>query len=234
MKKKVIGVIAVISLFATVGYANNFMEGLGFVAPAIIGKGNIFQPQTGEIVYDQIDSTFYGHDHNGQWQAFGGAGAGSPTGVITAFAGVEAPAGFLICDGSPVSRTTYAGLFAVIGESFGAGDGVNTFNLPDLRGRFLRGLDGEAGNDPDKGTRVAMAAGGNIGNNIGSVQADENKSHTHNYKVWGAWTDPVANMKIGAGNPSVVRTASQSDGILASGGAESRPKNVYVNYIIKI
>lgn len=64
-----------------------------------------------------------------------------PTGLITPFGGPSAPDGFLLCDGAAVSRTTYADLFAVIGESYGAGDGSNTFNLPDLQGRVPVGLD---------------------------------------------------------------------------------------------
>jgi len=63
-----------------------------------------------------------------------------PTGAVIAFAGSSAPAGWLICDGSAVSRTTYADLFAVVGEQHGAGDGTTTFNLPDLRDRSPIGV----------------------------------------------------------------------------------------------
>lgn len=58
-----------------------------------------------------------------------------PTGGVISFGGASAPAGYLLCDGAAVSRTTYAGLFAVLGTTYGAGDGSTTFNLPDLRGR---------------------------------------------------------------------------------------------------
>jgi microcystin-dependent protein len=64
----------------------------------------------------------------------GPAGVG-PTGTIVAFAGTAAPTGWLLCDGSEVSRESYAELFTAIGSLYGDGDGVNTFNLPDLRGR---------------------------------------------------------------------------------------------------
>lgn len=63
-----------------------------------------------------------------------------PTGAVTAFAGVAAPEGWLLCDGSAVDRVEYAALFAVIGETYGAGDGSTTFLLPDLRGRVPAGL----------------------------------------------------------------------------------------------
>lgn len=58
-----------------------------------------------------------------------------PAGATMQYAGASAPAGWLLCSGQAVSRTTYAGLFAAIGSAFGAGDGSTTFNLPDLRGR---------------------------------------------------------------------------------------------------
>lgn len=63
-----------------------------------------------------------------------------PPGVIFPYAGASTPAGFLPCDGSAVSRTTYAALYAVLGTKHGQGDGSTTFNLPDTRGVVLRGL----------------------------------------------------------------------------------------------
>lgn len=65
----------------------------------------------------------------------------TPVGTILPFAGSSAPTGYLICDGSAVSRTTYANLFAVIGTTYGAGDGSTTFNLPNLKGSVPVGLD---------------------------------------------------------------------------------------------
>ena len=62
-------------------------------------------------------------------------------GVVSMYAGSIAPSGYLICDGSEVSRTTYASLFAAIGTSYGAGNGSSTFDLPDLQGRVAVGLD---------------------------------------------------------------------------------------------
>lgn len=61
--------------------------------------------------------------------------AQTPAGVVSAFAGASAPAGYLLCDGAAVSRTTYAALFAVLSTTYGTGDGSSTFNLPDLRTR---------------------------------------------------------------------------------------------------
>jgi microcystin-dependent protein len=73
-----------------------------------------------------------------------------PPGVIWSYGGTTAPPGFLLCDGSAVSRTTYAALFAVIGTTFGAGDGSTTFNLPDLRGRAIVALDNLGGTSANR------------------------------------------------------------------------------------
>ena len=65
----------------------------------------------------------------------------TPVGSISLFAGTTAPNGWLICDGSAVSRTTYANLFSVIGTTYGSGDGSTTFNIPNLKGKVPVGLD---------------------------------------------------------------------------------------------
>ena len=62
-----------------------------------------------------------------------------PAGSIIAWSGSSAPTGYLLCDGTAVSRTTYAALFAVAGTGYGVGDGSSTFNLPDLRDRMPLG-----------------------------------------------------------------------------------------------
>ncbi|MDB0511063.1 phage tail protein [Ralstonia solanacearum] len=72
-------------------------------------------------------------------------------GLITYFARSSAPNGWLKANGAAVSRTTYVALFTEIGTTFGAGDGANTFNLPDLRGEFLRGWDDGRGVDSGRG-----------------------------------------------------------------------------------
>ena len=69
------------------------------------------------------------------------ASSGSPTGAVITFAGSTAPDGWLLCDGSAVSRTNYAGLFAVISTIYGEGDGSTTFNLPVMGGKGPKGYD---------------------------------------------------------------------------------------------
>jgi microcystin-dependent protein len=70
-----------------------------------------------------------------------------PVGVINPYAGSTAPTGWLLCSNQPVSRETYSALFAVIGTTYGSGDGSTTFNVPDLRGRTVAGLDNMGGTD---------------------------------------------------------------------------------------
>jgi microcystin-dependent protein len=84
---------------------------------------------------------------------------------IVSFSTPEPPRGFLKCNGAELDRVLYSKLFAVIGETFGAGDGLTTFNLPDLRGEFLRGFDDGKGIDVGRvfGTKqVATSVGSRI------------------------------------------------------------------------
>lgn len=91
--------------------------------------------------------------------------AAAPPGLIGSFATIAVPAGWLKCNGAAISRTAYARLFAVLGVQFGAGNGSTTFNLPDARGEFIRGLDEGRGINPN---RV-----------LGSIEASQNLSHAH-------------------------------------------------------
>ncbi|MBR9844777.1 MAG: tail fiber protein [Algicola sp.] len=101
-----------------------------------------------------------------------------PTGAIFSFPVDMPPTGYLVCDGSAVSRTIYAELFALLGTTYGSGDGTTTFNLPDYRGKFLRGHDNGAGNDPDAAVRQDRGDG-ITGDNVGTTQDDEMSSHLH-------------------------------------------------------
>lgn len=111
----------------------------------------------------------------------------APVGTIAAFAGPVTPqwedaTGWLKCDGRQLDRTAsgdkFMALFNAIGSSWG-GDGVNLFNVPDLCGRFLRGVDEGRGNDPEASARQAIMPGGHAGDKVGSLQADALQQHTH-------------------------------------------------------
>lgn len=101
-----------------------------------------------------VQAMFTGYDgrmwrggmYSGTWTGWGGTD-GVPAGSLSYYAGSIAPVGWLFCQGQAVSRAIYAVLFSIIGTSCGDGDGRTTFNLPDCRGRFIRGLDDGAGID---------------------------------------------------------------------------------------
>lgn len=151
-----------------------------------------------------------------------------PTGSVIAYGATTAPSGWLLANGAAVSRTTYATLFSIIGTSFGTGDGSTTFNVPDLRGEFIRGWNNASGNDPDAASRTAFMTGGASGDNIGSYQADIFKTHDH----WYYSPSTGANAGQGASSGSW-GGGSYTSGPNPAGGNETRPKNVYLNYIIK-
>jgi microcystin-dependent protein len=92
----------------------------------------------------------------------------------------DAHAGWLKCDGSAISRTTYADLWAVIGTNFGAGNGTTTFNLPDARGRVLGGI-GTGRNNTDSANLTARALGAKVGAETHTLTVEEMPAHTHTY-----------------------------------------------------
>jgi microcystin-dependent protein len=183
-----------------------------------------------------------------------------PSGSIVAFGGAVAPAGWVLCDGTPLDGTKpqYATLYAAIGTAFGGNAATRSFVLPDLRGRFLRGADNGTGHDPDAAQRTSSSAGGNTGAMLGTLQGEGFASHTHgvvdpghahgvvahsamgetSIAVGGVWVDGGNNWALATnlGTPANVSAASAMTKITLqnAGGAETRPKNVAVNYIIKL
>ena len=104
----------------------------------------------------------------------------TPTGSLFAWPISTAPSGFLLCYGQAISRTTYSSLYAVLGVSFGTGDGSTTFNLPDLRGRMIIGLDNLGGTSANRVTAAtADTLGGASGAETHALSEAELASHTH-------------------------------------------------------
>jgi microcystin-dependent protein len=188
------------------------------------------------------------------------AANGVPVGTIVAFGGDQnnVPEGWLLCNGASVARASYPQLYDMIGDAWGGGGA--SFNLPDLRGRFLRGVALGTANDPDRAARTALAGGGNTGDLVGSYQGDAfrahnhpitDPSHTHSYQdTWwseaasqapGATsTNPTGRGSNGGDGDNVGwdksrTTNSSSTGISVNnnGGNETRPINANVHYIIK-
>ena len=163
--------------------------------------------------------------------------------------------GWLLCDGKEASRTEFADLWKVIGETWGTGDRVRTFNLPDLRGVFLRGVNGERDGkygDPDASSRTNLVRGGSRGNNVGSFQGDtlQNVRGTvGNFNSFGALkgiTDGpfVKSDKMSTGQGIATSSSGRNDAYAPitmdlshdtsiRTSTETRPRNAYVNYIIK-
>lgn len=154
------------------------------------------------------------------------AGSGAEVGSSIIWHTATPPTGYLECDGAAVSRTTYAGLFAVLGSAYGAGDGSTTFNLPDLRGEFLRGWANGQTTDPDRANRTDRGDGV-TGDSVGTKQSDQYKNHTHTYQRT-TYTGNQNSYSEQSGNPS---DTSGSTG--SSGGNETRPRNTYVMFCIK-
>jgi hypothetical protein len=165
-----------------------------------------------------------------------------PIGTIAAYGGNTRDAkiadqlraqGWLPCDGRSVKQSDYPDLYQTIGGAFGKDERGGTFDLPDLRGRFLRGVDQGTGRDPDAAVRLASGPNGNAGDAVGSVQEDAFKEHSIQAafrQVWGGHNqDPLALHKPYGGSTST-RLETATD---PPGGKETRPKNVYVNWIIK-
>lgn len=186
------------------------------------------------------------------------SGLVSPVGAITAYAGDTPPVGWLFCQGQEISRTAFSDLFGVIGTAWGQGNGSTSFRIPDLRGRFLRGVDNNMGVDNDAPLRTALYAGGNSGDNVGSYQNDATKKpntpfsgntdndgeHIHDFPVNSTnspWTEEIhVQLRNDTYDGSVINFQTAEGGahthtlsITDGGDNETRPKNANVNYIIK-
>jgi microcystin-dependent protein len=183
--------------------------------------------------------------------------AGVPTSAVFCVAVATVPTGYLECNGNAVSRTTYAALFAIIGTNYGTGNGSSTFNLPDLRGEFVRGFDNGKGTDS--------------GRSIASSQSAQNASHNHSISASG--TTSTQSLTGTASKISETFTTGSTSGVLGRGsnqtgsftpsgvdssptgtltidashdhtvtvsgtsgsqGNEARPRNIAMMYIIKV
>jgi len=147
-----------------------------------------------------------------------------PIGTISMYGGTSAPTGWLLCDGSAVDRTTYAGLFAIIGTLFGAGNGTTTFNLPNFSDRFAKG-------------KSSDAVGATGGANSVFLASNEMPAHTHRERnnVGDAFEFIVSggsNYDVQATNPTT-NTVPRFTGSTGGGAAhENRPAYLNLNFII--
>lgn len=154
-----------------------------------------------------------------------------PSGVIVSFGGASVPNGYLLCDASAVSRTTYAGLFAAIGTTYGVGDGATTFNVPDLRQRFPLG-------------KAASGTGSTLGGTGGAIDHTHDITHTHQVDppntTSGVPSATVAATNLTGSAASTTHTHDVNIAAFTSGAASTSTSGtanapfLSVNYIIKL
>lgn len=159
-----------------------------------------------------------------------------PVGTYIQFAGSSAPGGYLVCDGTAVSRTTYADLFAVVSTTYGVGNGSTTFNLPDARGLVMVGAGAH-------GTMTRANGTAYNGGTVGASRNDQIQGHYH-ADLWGNttgsagggndWTQGPAGASLQKINNSEVR-APKTDGTNGTPrtGDETRPAEIAVLVCIK-
>lgn len=156
---------------------------------------------------------------------------GAPTGTVAMFAGSTAPSGWKMCDGSAISRTTFSALFAIVGTTYGTGDGTTTFNIPNTQGIFVRGAGSQT------------IAGLSYSGTLASTQLDQFQGHKHQD------SEDLASAPYGNGgvisptgiySGSTASAAALTSSPFSDGGdgvprfgPETRPANISLNYIIK-
>lgn len=182
-----------------------------------------------------------------------GAIAALPAGVMIDYAATVAPAGWLMCDGSAVSRTTFASLFATISTTYGVGDGSTTFNLPDFRGRFARYMDnmgtpaGAAGRDTGRVLGATAQTDSTKRPTTSLTTGNESVGHTHGIggsvpinggsTAFGAvaWlTGNAVNTTTTMPGTTTGVSANHTHTVTGGGDAETRPINLACNRIIKV
>jgi microcystin-dependent protein len=164
----------------------------------------------------------YISEGSGNWRelVFTEANVQVPSGMLFDFAGTTAPTGYLACDGSAVSRTTYAALFAAISTTWGVGDGSTTFTLPDFRRRTAVGSGGT-------GTATLGASVGNTGGaETHTITEAQLPAHTHSIDSQGAHTHSSFTWSTGGGtSDSFVATAGKGDAGTTTGAVATSSSN---------
>lgn len=174
----------------------------GYQKYAVVNDSN------GVAWQSQFDNNFVqpGSD-NTSWVRY--LGGQAPVGSIMDFAGSTPPAGWLLCTGAAVSRSTYSALFNVLGATWGGGDGSTTFNLPDLRGRLTAGQDNMGGNAAG---RITQAGSGVNATQLGSTGGSEQlQAHSHSV------SDP--------GHSHGISDPGHSHGVYDPGHSHTFPRN---------
>lgn len=179
-----------------------------------------YTPQTG----DTVDVLWF-DDTLGyvMWPLSGtGTAPVTPPGSVIAYAGTDSPIGWLFCNGSAVSRTTYAALFAVLASTYGAGDGSTTFNLPDMRGRAPIGAGTGSG-------LTARALAAQVGEEYHALSIAEMPSHLHTLGNWvAAFASGVVSGISGSG------TANNTSATGSGTAHNTMQPSLTLNFIVKV
>tara|TARA_R110000764_G_scaffold51929_1_gene113293 strand:- start:612 stop:1265 length:654 start_codon:yes stop_codon:yes gene_type:complete len=190
---------------------------------------------TGTLAATTLTGTLTSSNLTGALPAIDGSALtgieGTQTGVVNYYAASAAPTGFIKANGATISRTTYANLFAVVGTTYGAGDGSTTFKIPDLRGEFLRGWDDSRGVDSGRSFGGSQSfAIENITGAFGKIRVQLNT----NYSTSGAFagsTGPVSGDNGSGGAATVNFTFDASRSVNTA--SETRPRNIALLACIK-
>jgi microcystin-dependent protein len=143
------------------------------------------------------------------------------------------PLGWLLCDGSLVDVSQYSDLYSAVGNNFGETASSTQFYLPDLRGRFIRGVDDGAGRDPDVTSRTDMQNSAVLSQTVGSIQSYAFQNHVHSYTQFPyaqSNNDPIAG---GSYWESGTANTGAADSTQYNVSTETRPLNAYAYFIIK-
>jgi len=145
--------------------------------------------------------------------------------------------GWMLCDGRSLSTHIFPELFAVLGYQYGGSK--DQFNIPDYRGYFLRGVDMGTKNDPDVDLRAASPGGSGSNTEVGSIQSDAMLTHQHDYQL------ASLGAQAGQGSAAISSATTTSTSAIVNeknqaltpttgiSQYETRPKNIYVNYLVK-
>jgi microcystin-dependent protein len=155
---------------------------------------------------------------------------GNPTGTIVMFGGATAPTNWHLCDGSAISRTTFSALFAVIGTTFGVGDGSTTFNVPNMGSRYPRQDTAHLGSTGGADTHDHALAGGSTAA-VAHVTVDGSGSAQVKTITAASYTANHSGSAFGAGTNGSETTAAEVVGQSATGSND--PPYLNLNFMIK-
>ena len=167
-----------------------------------------------------------------------------PTGSVHIMATTTAPSGYLKCNGAAVSRTTYADLFAIIGTTWGEGDGSSTFNVPDLRGEFVRGWADNSSVDSGRSFASSQSSANLQHNHTATATSTvtdpghnhvyiDQQAHNEGYRPWKAGDNDCGQRNKNTSNAFTGISVSTSVSVANDGGSEARPRNIAMMYVIK-